>query len=75
MEFGDLELHSTKELIDELLRRKTFLGVVVHSETELRGEWQDEHVFRVHFNSNLTKAETSRLLDVVAESIDREYCD
>jgi hypothetical protein len=75
MKFGDLELFTTQELIDELLRRKTFLGVVVHSETELRGSWDEEHLFRVHFNENLTTAETSRLLEIMAESIDREYCD
>jgi hypothetical protein len=75
MDFGDLELFTTQELIGELLRRKTFLGVIVHSETDLKGAWEEEHTFRVHFNSNLTAGETSRLLDVVAESIDREYCD
>src|SRR5436190_1642321 len=40
MPFGALELYTTRELIEELMRRTTFLGVVVHSEEELRnGAW------------------------------------
>src|SRR4051794_8628083 len=33
---NDLELFTTKELINELMQRKTFLGIVVHSEEELK---------------------------------------
>jgi hypothetical protein len=72
---SDLELFTTQELIGELMRRKTFLGVVVHSETDFRGGWNEELLFRVHFNSNLTATETARLLDTVAEEMGREYCD
>ena len=68
---SDLELHSTQELIDELMRRKTFLGVVVHSREELKGrEWSGELVFTVHHNDNLSPEEAGRLLDVVAERLD-----
>jgi hypothetical protein len=62
-----LELYSTQELVEELMRRKTFLGVIVHSEAELKGAWQGERTFKVHFNSNLDAAQAGRLLDVVAE--------
>ncbi len=72
MQEHDLEFFTTRELIDELVRRKTFLGVVVHSEKEFRGEpWGDERVFKVRFNSNINAAHASRLLDAVADYIDR----
>lgn len=73
MEFGDLGLYTTQELVDELLRRRTFLGVVVHSATDLKQGWEEEQVFRVRFNSNLSREEATRLLDVVSESMDREW--
>ncbi len=75
MEPNDLELYTTSELIAELLRRKTFLGVIVHSDQEFKNGWGEEQTFRVHFNSNLTRSEASRLLDVVAHTMDREWCE
>ena len=67
---NDLELFSTRELIAELMRRRTFLGVVVHSETELKERsWNDERVFKVHFNGNLDSFEAGRLLESVASRI------
>jgi len=66
----DLELASTRELIDELMRRRTFLGVIVHSEQELtQPAWDDERVFKVHFNGNLDTSSAGRLLQRVASSI------
>jgi hypothetical protein len=62
-------LYTTRELINELMRRKTFLGVVIHSEKELRGEWPGEGMFQVHFNSNLDPVQVSRLLDAIAQFI------
>lgn len=71
----DLELFTTKELVAELMRRKTFLGVVVHSDQELRTPtWDGERTFRVHHNDNLSPEEAGRLLDVVAEYMERQ-CD
>lgn len=67
---SDLTFVSTQELIAELLRRTSFLGVIVHSEEEHRGEWQGDTMFNVRFNSNLTAEEASRLLDTVAEYMD-----
>ncbi len=75
MQEPDLAFFTTQELIDELMRRKTFLGVVVHSQDEFRNaEWGEERVFRVRFNSNLDAVQAGRLLDVVAEYIDRHSC-
>jgi len=63
---------TTKELIEELMRRKTFLGVVVHSEQELRGpHWTGEKMFQVHLNENLDPAQASRLLDMSTEGHQR----
>jgi len=71
----DLAFFTTQELIDELMRRTTFLGVVVHSEKEFTGgPWGEERMFKVRFNSNLETAQASRLLDTVAEFMDRNHC-
>jgi hypothetical protein len=67
MEPSGLELFTTTELIDELMRRQTFLGVVVHSTEEYRNEeWDGARMFRVHFNDNLAPGEAIRLLETVA---------
>lgn len=66
----DLELFSTQDLINELVRRQTFLGIVVHSEEEARRQdWPHERRFRVHFNGNLGHDEAARLLSVVSEHL------
>lgn len=70
MDAGELAFYTTRELIDELIRRKTFLGVVVHAEQEQRGKtWNGEKMFQIHFNSNLQPEEAGRLLDAVAEHL------
>jgi hypothetical protein len=69
-----LELYTTKELIDELVRRQTFLGVIVHAEQELKHPWTGERTFQVHFNSNLDAAQAGRLLDVISGYMERENC-
>ena len=49
-------------------------GVVVHSREELKQSlWDEEQTFKVHFNSNLDVRQTGRLLDTVAEYIERNY--
>jgi hypothetical protein len=74
MEPSALELYTTTELVEELMRRKTFLGVVVHSEQELKGPWKGERSFRVHYNSNLDAGQACRLLDAVAEYMQQKGC-
>jgi len=74
MEPHDLELFSTHELIAELMRRKTFLGLVIHAEDEQKGsEWPGERLFKVHLNANLDLAEATRLLGCVAGYLDRNH--
>jgi len=66
-----LAFYTKEELITELMRRKTFLGVVVQSESDWkRHEWGEERTFRVHFNNNLETEEAGRLLGRVASYID-----
>lgn len=74
MESSGLEFYTTKELIHELMRRKTFLGVVVHSQEEFKKpQWSGEKTFKVHFNSNIEVQQLGRLLETVAEYIDSNY--
>jgi len=74
MDSDSLELRSTTELVEELLRRSTFQGVIVHTQDEAKcRDWTGERVFRVRHNSNLDTEEVGRLLDVVSQHIAR--CD
>jgi hypothetical protein len=74
MQPNDLELYTSQELIRELMRRKTFQGVVVHSREELKAQtWNDERVFTVHYNSNFHPAEVGRLLRVIAASVEHPH--
>ena len=67
---GELELFSTEELIDELMRRTTFQGVIVHARDGAKSRhWSGERVFRVRINQNLAPEEAGRLLDVVSQRI------
>ena len=66
---GELELFSTEELIDELMKRTTFQGVIVHADAPKSRHWSGERVFRVRINQNLGPEEASRLLDVVSQHI------
>ena len=71
MEPSELTFFTTQELIAELMSRRTFLGVVVHSEEELKQDpWSEERTFKVHFNGNLDSGKASRLLDTVSEYMD-----
>jgi hypothetical protein len=73
MDHSELAFYPTEELVKEILRRKTFLGVVIQSEEEYRQQsWGAERMFKVQFNSNLTNAQASRLIDSVAEFMQSE---
>jgi hypothetical protein len=64
---SELAFYSNQDLIAELLRRTTFLGVVVHSDEEVRNrQWGPERMMRVQFNDNLSTEQAGRLLDVVS---------
>ena len=70
MNAGQLELFPTQELIDELLRRSTFQGVVVHAVDGAKSRhWAGERLFAVRHNANLDTEEAGRLLDVVSQYI------
>lgn len=72
MKPGDLELFTSEQLIEELLRRTTFQGVIVHtSEAAKSRSWDGERVFKVRLNENLGVEEAGRLLDVVSQYIAR----
>ena len=69
---GDLELFSTHDLIDELLQRTTFQGVIVHSRDEAKDrDWSGVRIFHVRLNANLVPEEAGRLLDVVSQYLAR----
>jgi hypothetical protein len=69
---GDLELFSTQDLIDELLQRMTFQGVIVHSRDEAKDrDWSGERIFYVRLNANLVPEEAGRLLEVVCRYLAR----
>jgi hypothetical protein len=70
MERAELAFFTTAELVKELTRRTTFLGVVVHAETDLKDHWAGERTFCVSFNSNLSAGEVRRLLDVVSANLE-----
>lgn len=68
----DLELATTQELIKELLRRRKFLGVVIHAEDDYRGDrWTGARVFKVHYNGNLDGPRVRRLLHAVIDHVER----
>jgi hypothetical protein len=65
-----LDLFATQDLINELLRRTTFQGVIVHAVDEAKNRhWDGERLFVVHHNANLDTEEAGRLLDVVSQYI------
>lgn len=67
----DLELCTTRELIEELVRRQTFLGVIVHAEEEFKSRhWNRQRRFKVLFNANLSTEQACGLLDRVSEHMD-----
>ncbi len=67
MNAGEIELFATQDLIDELLRRTTFQGVVVHAVGGARERhWDGEREFAVSHNANLDTEEVGRLLSVIS---------
>jgi hypothetical protein len=67
MQSTDLAFCTCDELIQELMKRKTFYGCVIHAAEDHKHDTWEERTFRVHFNQNLDQARTGRLLDRVAE--------
>jgi hypothetical protein len=70
MNASELELFATQDLINELLRRSTFQGVIVHAIDGAKNRhWDGERLFAVRHNANLDTEEAGRLLDVVSQYI------
>jgi len=71
---NDLAFFTNQELIDELVGRQTFLGAVVQAEDEHRERnWRGDKYFKIHFNHHLNAAQVSRLFEVVADHMDRNF--
>ncbi len=67
---GNLELCATQELIDELMRRTTFQGVIVYARHGAKSRnWTGERIFSVRLNDNLSTEEAGRLLEVVSQHL------
>jgi hypothetical protein len=72
MHSHELAFYTTTDLIEELMRRKTFLGVVFHSDAEYRGgAWKAGKVFKVHLNANMDGGQAGRLLEAVSAHLER----
>jgi len=69
MNSDELCLYTSEELVNELLRRQTFMGVLVHGEQDWKGRWDGTRNFKVCFNGNLDREEVCRLLGVVTEHL------
>lgn len=62
-----LEFYETKELIDEIIGRWTFQGVVIHATRECTNpKWADRE-FSIRSNSNLTKDELIMVMEQMIE--------
>jgi hypothetical protein len=70
MNATELELFATQDLINELLRRTTFQGVIVHAVDGAKNRhWVGERLFAVNYNTNLDTGEAGRLLEVISQYI------
>ena len=58
----ELELYSSEQLIEELLNRSTFVGIVIRSEDEAKGV-SGHRYFRVDSSPNLRQEQTLVILD------------
>ena len=67
----ELELATTKELLDELTNRYCFTGIVIWSDKETINENQNHQDFEVF--SSLTPEDTSYLLKGVADEIESHF--
>lgn len=75
MDPTELDFFTTQQLVAELMRRPTFMGIVVHSAEEARGQAAaPERIFKVHFNQNFDRHDASKLLDIVAEHMNIFPC-
>jgi hypothetical protein len=70
MTVRELELYATEDLIEELLGRSTFQGVVIHSRDAAGNHPEpDETTYSVRFNRNFQTEEVGRLLDILSRRL------
>ena len=70
MNAGELDYCTTQDLINEILCRATFQGVIVHTVDEAKNRhWDGERVFAVRHSASLDTEEAGRLLDVISHHI------
>ena len=70
MSTEDLEWFATEDLINELMRRATFQGVVIHAQHGVKQhQWEGERVFVARHNASLGTEAVGRLLEVVSQHI------
>ena len=66
----ELEFYATEELLEEVLRRSSFQGVVVHCRDAAGNHAEpEEQTFSVRFNHNFETEDVSRLLEVVSRRL------
>lgn len=63
-----LELYTTKELIEELVNRQTFAGVIIKSEKEVRNDNEPLNEWEI-FAKNLSKEDVKNLLNFISHDI------
>jgi hypothetical protein len=69
----DLQFFTTKDLIHEIMNRKTFQGVIIHAEGDYKSqEWVGAKNFKVHYNNNLEKKETCAILEVLSQTLEED---
>lgn len=65
-----LELYTTKEMIEEIINRTTFQGIMILSENDCKDpKWCGKKTFGVHWNNNLTNKEVVDILESTAFSL------
>lgn len=67
---GNLELYTTEEMVEEIINRTTFLGVVIQSEEDCKNKnWYGKKAFKIHWNNNLNNKEVADILENMASSL------
>jgi hypothetical protein len=67
---NDLELYTTEELINEIINRTTFQGVIVHAEGDCKtNDWRGARNFKVHWNNNLERHEAGTILEKMSHAL------
>lgn len=67
----DLQFYTTTELIDEILKRETFCGVIIKSSKERLSEQQIHDNFEVF--TSLDEETTIQLIDQVKGKMENQY--